>query len=145
MKKIIRKSITVEVMFHETDLLGIAHNSVHFKWFEQGWMAIMEDIIPISEAIGQGFSPVVIRNTCEYCKPARFKDVMILTTRMPIPAVYEGKFVFFHELTNKSTLETIATGESWLTLIDLKTYKLLKEIPKPIQARIKNRLLAEGE
>jgi len=124
------------VLFHDIDMLGIAHNAMYFKWFERGWMAIMEDILPMEDAINSGISTVVIHNHCDYRKPCRFKDKLILTSRLILPEPHDRKFIFKHDLTNKVTRDTVATGESILTLIDLHTHKLLNKIPDGISQKI---------
>jgi YbgC/YbaW family acyl-CoA thioester hydrolase len=136
LKKAIKRSVSVDVLFHDIDMLGIAHNATYFKWFERGWMAIMEDILPMRDALRDGISSVVIHNQCDYRKPCRFKDKLILTSRLLLPESRDRKLIFKHDLTNKLTRETIATGETQLTLIDLHTYKPLNKIPDRISQKL---------
>ncbi len=107
----------------------MVHNSVYFKWFELGRMEILEQIIPLEQAMRLGIGAVVIRNTCAYHAPARYPDPLILTTRALFQETYQGKFTFLHSLTHRKSHQLIADGETVLTIIDTRTYTLIKEIP----------------
>jgi acyl-CoA thioester hydrolase len=136
-KSEIRSILEIHVQFHETDMLGIVHNAVYFQWFERGRMTILDKIFSIDEAIKEGYSTLVIRNLCQYHSPARFKDILILTSRLIWNERYEGKIQFTHEISNKKTRECVADGETSLTLINLINYRLIKEIPEKIICRLK--------
>jgi len=137
MRREIRSVIDIEVLFHETDMLGIVHNSVYFQWFERGRLDILNRIIPIQEAISMGIAVLVVKNSCEYHTPARYGDTLVLTTRAPWADSYQGRLRFMYELTDKRTKSLVAVGESEATVYDVATQKLVREIPAALLERIR--------
>ena len=138
----IRRTLALQVAFDETDMLGVAHNSVYFKWFERGRLELFEEILPIATAMEEGIAAPVVHNSCDYENPARFRDRLVLTTRMPFQEPYPGRVRFRHELSNARTKQAIATGETVVTLVEWKTGRLIREVPEDMMARVRE--LARG-
>ena len=136
MRRELRHTLTFPVQFDETDMLGVVHNSVYFKWFERGRMGLLQQILPVDEVMATGVATPVVRNTCDYQRPARFGDTLVLVTRMPVDDAYSGKLRFVHELSDSRTRQPVARGEAILTLMNYRTHRLLKTVPEPIMARL---------
>ena len=45
---------------------GVVHNAEYFRWFEEGRLQIMTDIISIDCVSQHGYAFPVIENTCRY-------------------------------------------------------------------------------
>lgn len=144
MAREIRRTLRIEPRFDEIDMLAVVHNSVHLKWFEHGRLAIMDEIIPLEEAMRLQVSTPVVRNLCEYKRPVRFRDRLVLVTRMPWSGQYTGRIVFHHQLSDEKTHELVAEGESAVTLYDWEGKKLIREIPQEILDKI-GALTGSGE
>jgi len=136
MSREIRRTLRLAPRFDEIDMLGVVHNSVYLKWFEQGRLAIMEEIQPLETALeAQVTSPVVL-NHCEYKRPVRYRDELVLVTRMRWTGRYTGRIEFLHTLSDARTREVVAEGETAVTLYDWEGKKLIRDIPADIVARI---------
>ena len=141
MRKEIRSVIEITVQFHETDMLGIVHNSVFFQWFERGRMDIFNRIISVQEALKQHIAVLVVKNSCNYHAPAHYGDTLILTTRAPWKRLYDGKLIFRYELSNKKSKALIALGETVATLYDIQHDRLIREIPEFVLNKIQSLFL----
>ncbi len=141
MKREIRGSIDIRVEFRDVDMLRVAHNSVYFLWFERGRLALLESIIPFQTALDQGIALIVVRQECQYHAPALLGDDLILTTRTELTDAYSGRIRFTHALSNRRTLIEIATGETDLTMWNIESRKLIRDVPDLIRDRIRDLIL----
>ena len=92
----IKRKLPIRPAFHQTDLMGVIHNSVHFLWFEEGRLQILFDVLPLEEAMALGVAMPVVENVCHYHRPVRFGDPLLLyTTHVVLPA-YAGRLGFEH-------------------------------------------------
>ena len=58
--RLIKRKLTIQPAFHETDMMGVIHNANYFRWFEQGRLQIIFDVLPLAEAMKLNlFMPVV--------------------------------------------------------------------------------------
>ena len=78
-RSIIRK-LSLTPRFHQVDMMGVVHNAEYFRWFEEGRLGIMWDMLPLQEARERGLAFPVTENSCKYLKFAGFGDSLILTT-----------------------------------------------------------------
>ena len=129
-KSLITRRITIEVEFHHVDMLQVVHNSQYFKWFEKGRLKLLEEFCPISNAIANNTATPVVMNHCEYLSPAKYGDLLVVTTRHYLQDKWDGRFVFQHHISNKKTKVEICSGETAVTVLDFRTGKLVKEIPQ---------------
>ncbi len=119
-------------------MMGAVHNSVYLRWFEEGRLHLLQDIIRFEEALSLGIAFIVIENHCHYKRPARFGDDLLLITRHRLKSDFEAKIRFDHSLVHKKTKVEMAYGETVITAINPKTFKLATTIPTVIQTRYKN-------
>ncbi len=133
--RLIKRKLAISPAFHETDMMGVIHNSVYFLWFEQGRLQILLEVLPIAEALELGVAMLVIENTCQYRKAVKFGCPLLLYTTHHVQPVYEGRLVFNHYLMHETQKTTMACGQSVTTLLDLRTQKLVKTWPEPIWGR----------
>ena len=68
-RRLIKRKLPIRPLFHQTDMMGVIHNSVYFLWFEEGRMQILLEILPLAEAIEMGAAMPVVENVCRYRKP----------------------------------------------------------------------------
>ena len=134
-KRTIISRLSVEVEFHQVDMMHVVHNSEYFRWFEKGRLQIMEDIFPVSWAVENKIATPVVMNHAEYLWPARFGEVLVVTTRHRIMDRWDGRFVFEHSISNEKTKKELCFGQSAITVMDLGSGRLVKEISDDIWAR----------
>ncbi len=133
--RLIKRRLAIQPAFHETDMMGVIHNSVYFLWFEQGRLQILLEVLPFQEALELGVAMPVVENSCHYRKAVRFGCPLVLYTTHHIQAVYNGRLVFHHYLMHETQKTTMAYGQSVATLLDLRTQKLVKSWPEKIWLR----------
>jgi len=130
MARIVKRRCEIAVEFHHVDMMQVVHNSNYLRWFEIGRLAIMEDIFPISWAIENKIATPVVTNHCEYLWPAVYGDTLVLTTTHKIRDHWEGRFSFDHTISCKRTKKELCRGYSVVTVVDMGSASLVKEIPK---------------
>ncbi len=126
---------TIEVEFHQVDMMQVVHNAQYFRWFEKGRLAILEDVFPVAWAIENRVATPVVTNHCEYTSPAAYGDSLVVTTRHRIAAQWDGRFAFEHSISNTKTKVEVCAGHSEVTVLDMRTRSLIKEIPADIWDR----------
>lgn len=131
--RIVKRRLSIRPQFYQTDMMGVIHNSEFFRWFEEGRLQLFADILSFSDAMRYGIVLPVVRNVCDYLKPVRYGDKLILTTMHEVRAEYEGRLAFQHSLANEDTKVELAVGETVVTLVDLKTGRLIRELPEHVR------------
>jgi len=133
--RLIKRKIAIRPSFHQTDMMGVIHNSVYFLWFEEGRLQIMLEVLPMEEALELGVAMPVVENAASYRKPVKFGMPLLLCTTHRIEPVYTGRLVFQHYLIHEKHKTTMAFGRTTATLIDIKTGRLVKEWPETLWKR----------
>jgi acyl-CoA thioester hydrolase len=124
--RLVKRKLAIRPAFHETDMAGVIHNSVYFLWFEQGRLEIMQEILPMPEALRLGIFTPVVENHCEYRRPARFGQSLLLITTHRVQPSYEGRLEFSHYLIQDRQRAALATGRTSITLVEAKSHRLIK-------------------
>lgn len=125
--RLIKRKLSIRPAFHETDMAGVIHNSVYFLWFEQGRLEIMQEVLSVADAMRLGVFMPVIENHCEYRRPARFGQSLLLITTHRIQPSYQGRLEFGHYLIQEKQPAAIALGRTCITLVDARTHRLIKD------------------
>jgi len=133
--RLIKRKLAIAPAFHETDMMGVVHNSNFFLWFERGRLEIMLEVLPLEQAMQLGLFMPVVENLCHYRKPVKFGMPLLLFTSHRIQIAYNGRLVFSHYLIHEKTRAAMAYGQTALTLVDARTNKLVKEWPAEIWQR----------
>ncbi|HEX7570391.1 MAG TPA: thioesterase family protein [Verrucomicrobiae bacterium] len=133
--RLIKRKLPIQPAFHETDMMGVIHNSNYFLWFERGRLEIMLEVLPVEEAMKLGVFMPVVENICHYRKPVKFGMPLLLYTSHNLQAAYEGRLVFSHYLIHEKLRTAMAFGQTAMTLVDAPTNKLIKEWPAEIWRR----------
>jgi acyl-CoA thioester hydrolase len=133
--RLIKRKLSFEPAFHEIDMMGVVHNAVYFLWFEQGRLQIMLDVLPLDEAMKLGVMMPVVENRCQYRKPIRFGDPLLLYTTHRVHPAYEGRLLFHHYLIHEKLRSPLACGQSVATLVEARTHRLVKTWPEAVWAR----------
>ncbi len=133
-RTIVRR-LSVEVEFHQVDMMHVVHNSEYFRWFEKGRLRMLADIFPVSWCVENRIATPVVMNHAEYLWPARFEEVLVVTTRHSIMDRWDGRFVFEHSISNEKTKNELCFGQSALTVMDLSSGRLVKNISDEICER----------
>ena len=133
--RLIKRKLAIQPAFHETDMMGVIHNANYFRWFEQGRLQIMLEVLPVEEAMKLGVFMPVVENHCHYRKPVKFGMPLLLYTSHNLQPAYEGRLVFSHYLIHEKHRTAMAFGQTVMTLVDARANRLVKEWPAEIWRR----------
>ena len=133
--RLIKRKQVIEPAFHETDMMGVIHNSNFFLWFERGRLQIMLEVLPLEEAMKLGLIMPVVENICHYRKPVKFGMPLLLYTTHNLQPAYQGRLVFSHYLIHEKQHTAMAFGQTAMTLFSTQTNRLVKEWPAEIWHR----------
>lgn len=111
MQKNLNSKTTILVRFNEADPLGIVWHGHYIRYFEDGREAFGNiHGLGYLEVYKQGFVIPIVSVQCDFKKPLRYGDsVIVETTYMPCEA---AKMKFNYRLYNAATNELVATGSS---------------------------------
>jgi acyl-CoA thioester hydrolase len=104
-----KKSLSLEVRYAETDAMGVVHHSSYAIWFELArvnWLK--EHGLPYDQMEREGFYVPVLELTIRYHQPAHFGETLTIETEAK--AKSGAQFCFVYKILHKSQL--IAEGES---------------------------------
>ncbi len=128
----IKRRLTVDVEFHQVDMIRVVHNAVYFLWFEKGRLDVIEQFFPLAVALEKRMALPVVENHCEYRWPAVLGDTLVVTTTHRKTDHWSGRFLFEHTITHLRTKREICTGRSAVTVVDLDTRRPVKHLPEEI-------------
>ena len=107
--------ITFRVRYPETDPVGVVHHSRFLQYFEMGRIELLRSLgHSYADLERQGVFFVVTRAEVRYRAPARFDDVLTLTTRL-VRATHV-RYDHSYELRRDGTL--LAEGQTTIACVD---------------------------
>lgn len=59
---------------YDVDVMGIVHNVVYIRWFEDLRTGLLENIMSIEELLKDNLSPILARTEVDYLKPITIFD-----------------------------------------------------------------------
>jgi acyl-CoA thioester hydrolase len=107
----------IGVRFNEIDIMGILWHGHYIKYFEDGRESFGKEFnLGYLDMHEQGYMVPIVKVDCNYKRPIRYKDCVVIETRfVDSPA---AKIIFEYTLFNKNTGETFATGRSEQVFLD---------------------------
>lgn len=107
--------LEIRVRYQETDAMGVLHHANYFTYFEMGRTELLRvNGFAYRELEAQGLLMVIVKIGCSYKRPARYDDVLRLTTRTV--RVTAAKIEHVYELYRGD--ELLAEGHSTLACVD---------------------------
>lgn len=122
---------SIRVRYAETDQAGVAHHSAFLPWFEEGRVELLRSLgKPYQEFEAEGLHFPVREVSCRYWLPARFDDVLLVST--VIEEVGGASLRFGYRITRESDASLIAEGYTRHACVDNigKVKRLPPEIRK---------------
>lgn len=109
----------LDVMYYETDQMGIVHHSNYIRYFECGRTAMLKELgLPIEKIEEAGVMLPVVSVECRYKVPARLGDTLRVVSM--IDEVPRAKLVIRTEIYNPVDL-LVCEGEVVLGFINAQT------------------------
>lgn len=122
-------TIEIRVRYPEVDAMGYLHHSRYLQYFEMGRVELLRSQgISYADLEKQGVFFVVVRAEVHYKTPARYDDLLKLTTRIVRRTTVRIDHAY--ELRREATL--LATGATTIACVDRDGR--LQPIPEAITA-----------
>jgi len=107
--------LEIRVRYQETDAMGVLHHANYFTYFEMGRTELLRSNgFAYRDLEADGLLMVIVKIGCSYKRPARYDDVLRLTTRTV--RVTAAKIEHVYELHRGD--ELLADGHSTLACVD---------------------------
>lgn len=114
----------INVRFHEVDSLRIVWHGHYLKYFEDGREAFGRKYgIGYMDVFSAGLLTPLVKISCEYKRPVKYNDDVMLETRFINTEAAKVMFEFI--LFNETTKEVYATGESTQIFLNEKNELML--------------------
>lgn len=112
---------TTRVRYAETDQMGVVYHGNYAVYFEMGRVEWLRNLgVSYKKMEEAGIMLPVVSLTMNYKKPARYDDLLTVTTRFKSQT--SVKIEFDYEIHNEKG-ELLTTGHSVLVFVDMKTGK----------------------
>lgn len=122
-KKIV---VNHEVLYAETDMMGIVHHRNYLVWMEMGRLALLKSVnIDIKHCEDMGYYLPVVEVWTRYKNPAVFGDTVAVETRLK----EWGKSIFTFRSVVRTGDRILNIGEVKCAIID-KDRKIIDKVPE---------------
>ncbi len=109
--------IDIRVRYAEVDQMGALHHSRYWPYFEMGRTELLrQGGVPYRDMERGGAFFVVARCSAKFHAPARYDEVLTLTTRLV--KMGQAKIDHAYELIRKSDGQLLATAQTTLACVD---------------------------
>lgn len=123
----------VTVRFNEADPLGIVWHGHYLRYFEDGREAFGKAYgISYLDFYKEGLAVPIVSVHCDYKKPLRYGDVVVVETIFKPMAA--AKLAFDYNMYTAQRQELVATGASLQVFVDAKTFTLQLTMPPFFEA-----------
>lgn len=125
--------IELRVRYAETDQMGRAYYGAYFTWFEVGRVELLRNLgATYAELEAQGYFLPVVEAHARYVGPARYDEVVVLTTRLG--QVGKSRVEFHSVVTGKDSGAVLAEGRVVLACTGADGRP--RRLPESVAARI---------
>jgi acyl-CoA thioester hydrolase len=122
-------TITIRVRYPEVDGMGYLHHSRYLQYFEMGRVELLRSLgHSYADLEKQGVFFVVVKVQVNFKAPARYDELLTLTTRVDRQTTV--RIDHSYELKRDSTL--LATGQTTIACVDRQG--VLQQIPENLPA-----------
>ncbi|WP_251424556.1 acyl-CoA thioesterase [Veillonella agrestimuris] len=129
---------SINVRFYETDMMGIAHHSNHFRWFEMARIEYLRHLgVTLGAMMDEDIVFPIMNVSCDYKEPARFDDVLHIETYLV--KMTRAQMVFRYRMRRASDGALLATGETknaFMSQLTGKIVRLEDKFYQPIVAAV---------
>ncbi|MFZ6011546.1 MAG: acyl-CoA thioesterase [Bacteroidota bacterium] len=123
----------VIVRFNEADPLGVVWHGHYVRYFEDGREAFGKRYgISYLDFYHQGLAVPVVSVQCDYKKPLRYGNTVIVETNFINTAA--AKLKFEYKIYEAASRSLVAVGSSMQVFVDAKTFELQLTMPSFFEA-----------
>ncbi|MEN6567533.1 MAG: thioesterase family protein [Veillonellales bacterium] len=134
-------TVREKVRFVETDMMGVAHHSNYFRWFEMGRVEYLRQVgIYLNELMAAGIVFPITSVDCQYRASAKFDDYILIETTLA--EVSRAKMVFSYDVRRETDGVLLAAGHTTnvFTNHDGKVIRLPAQYYEPLSAASAQRI-----
>jgi len=124
----------IRVRYGETDQMRVAYYAHYLNWFEVGRSHLLRELgMSYSKIEREAVFLPVVEAHCRYLKPARYDDLLRITTRVSQPK--GARLLFEYEVHRAEDEQLLATGSTVHVAIDDrgKPKRLPEELARLVQ------------
>ncbi len=100
-----------KVRFVETDMMGVAHHSNHFRWFEMGRVEYLRQAgIYLLDLMAAGIVFPIRDVSCQYLASAKFDDYILIESSLV--ELSKAQMVFAYRILREIDGVVLATGRT---------------------------------
>ncbi|AHM57541.1 putative thioesterase (plasmid) [Peptoclostridium acidaminophilum DSM 3953] len=112
-------SIEMSVRYAETDVMGVAHHSVYYVWFEVGRTELIKKCgMSYSQMEKEGIMLPLTESSCSYIRGLVYEEEFTLITRLE--ELTGAKAVFSYVIIKKESGDIAARGRTVHPFVDSK-------------------------
>jgi acyl-CoA thioester hydrolase len=112
-------TVRFRVRYSEVDRMGVAHHRSHFVWFEIGRTELLRERgVPYERVEAEGVFLPVIEAACAYHLPARYDDLIEVTTTLR--EVGAARATFSYRIARAGEPRPLATGTTTHAALDAR-------------------------
>jgi acyl-CoA thioester hydrolase len=114
---------TVNVRFHEVDMLGVCNNAVYINYFETARLEYIKasGLMPKDGIFSDGKIFFMVRNEINYLDHAYYDDVLDVYSK--ISYIKNSSFGYDHLIVKQKSGKEIVNGKGVVVYVDPKTRK----------------------
>lgn len=118
-------SVKLKVRFYETDMMGIAHHSNHFRWFELARVEYLRHLgVNLWDMMDEDIVFPIAHVHCDYKEPAKYDDTIRIDTYLI--KMTRAQMVFSYKMYRDSDNTLLATGETKNAFTSKTTNKVVR-------------------
>jgi len=107
----------LRVRYGETDQMRVAYYAHYLNWFEVGRSSLLRELgMSYRDIEREAIFLPVVESHCRYLKPARYDDLLRITTRVSRPK--GARLLFEYEIHRVPDQELLATGNTVHVAVD---------------------------
>jgi acyl-CoA thioester hydrolase len=127
----------VVVQPHHTDYAGIVWHGTYIAWMEEARVEYFKtQNITFADCVKAGVDLPVVDLSLRYRQSLALGDEALVKVRLD--ASRRVRLVWHYDIQNQATQSTCLTGTVTLTTVDLKTRRILRCLPAPLQTALDN-------
>lgn len=127
-------SVTLQVPFHDVDMMCVAWHGHYVKYFEVARCALLDQIqYNYQEMKDSGYAWPVVDLKVKYVRPAQFGQTIKVTCQLK---EYENRLVLSYLITDPHTQQKLTKGETTQVAVDMASGEMQLVSPPVLLAKL---------
>ena len=123
-----------DVIWSDMDAMGHVNNTVYFRYFEDGRIALFEKIGGLSLLESQGLGPILANERCDFRRPLHYPDRIRIGVR--VCELAEKKFLMGFAVYSEKQQTLVAEGDGLVVFYDYRNGRSC-QIPESIASALR--------